>query len=323
MNSSALSAVSAIQKETMDLSKARAALEAIAPVREGEPLARHTTFGVGGPADLYIKVRDARQLVAAFATARRYGLPVFVLGSGSNILVGDRGIRGLVIENDAGAVDGPHPLPNGRARVTAESGASFAGTARRLCRAGYWGLEWAVGIPGTIGGAVVYNAGAYGGSLSDVLVSVRVADANGVERDIPAADLQLVYRGSVFTRGLLEDQVVVSATFDVLPGDAEEIMRRVAELDKKRLTAQPPGRNAGSTFKNPPGQAAWWLIDQAGMRGHRIGDAEVSPKHTNFFSNAGHARAADVMALIELAQTRVKEQFGIDLQREVQLVGEF
>lgn len=305
------------------LDEAKAKLARIAPVREGEPLARHTTFGIGGPADLYVKVESAPQLVDAFATARRLGLPVFVLGSGSNILVGDQGVRGVVIENDAKAVDGPVLLPTGRARVVAESGASFAATARRLCRAGYWGLEWAVGIPGTIGGAVVYNAGAYGGSLSDVLVSVRVADAQGAEREIPAADLRLEYRGSVFTRGLLRDLVVVSAALDVVPGDPDEVMRRVAELDTKRLAAQPRGRNAGSIFKNPPDQAAWWLIDRAGLRGHRIGDAEISAKHTNFFTNAGRARAAEVKALIDLAQATVQERFDIELHREVQLVGEF
>lgn len=307
----------------MRLGEARAELERIAPVREGEAMARHTTFGIGGPADLYIKVTDAEQLVAAFVTARRHGLPVFVLGSGSNILVSDRGIRGVVIENDAKAVQGPETLPDGRARVTAESGASFAALARRLCRAGYWGLEWAVGIPGTIGGAVVYNAGAYGGCLADVLVRVRVADAEGRLRDIPAGDLRLEYRGSVFTRGLLRDLVVVSATFDVVPGAAEEIMRRVAELDAKRLAAQPRGRNAGSIFKNPPGQAAWRLIDQVGLRGRRIGDAEISAKHTNFFANTGRATAAEVKQLIDLAERKVREQCGVELHREVQLVGEF
>jgi UDP-N-acetylmuramate dehydrogenase len=307
----------------MRLGEARAELERIAPVREGEVMARHTTFGIGGPADLYIKVTDAEQLVAAFVTARRHGLPVFVLGSGSNILVSDRGIRGVVIENDAKAVQGPETLPDGRARVTAESGASFAALARRLCRAGYWGLEWAVGIPGTIGGAVVYNAGAYGGCLADVLVRARVADAEGRLRDISAGDLRLEYRGSVFTRGLLRDLVVVSATFDVVPGAAEEIMRRVAELDAKRLAAQPRGRNAGSIFKNPPGQAAWRLIDQVGLRGRRIGDAEISAKHTNFFANTGRATAAEVKQLIDLAERKVREQFGVELHREVQLVGEF
>lgn len=301
----------------------QAALSEIAPVRESEPMARHTTFGIGGPADLYVRVSTLDQLTAAFVTARRHGLPAFVLGSGSNILVSDAGVRGVVIENDAKGIQGPDPLPNGKARAVAESGASFAATARRLCRAGYWGLEWATGIPGTLGGAVVYNAGAYGGCLADVLVSVRVADAEGGERELAAADLRLEYRGSVFTRGLLRDMVVLSVTFDLTPGDPEEIMRRVGELDTKRLAAQPRGRNAGSIFKNPPEHAAWSLIDKVGLRGHRVGDAEISQKHANFFSNTGHATAADVKALIDLAQQRVHEQFGIELHREVQLVGDF
>ncbi|MER3420479.1 MAG: hypothetical protein C4290_08120, partial [Chloroflexota bacterium] len=279
--------------------------------------------GIGGPADLFITVHSARQLADAFVTARRYGLPVFVLGSGSNILVGDRGIRGLVIENRAHAVSGPTPLPGGRARVVAESGVSFAALARRLCRAGYAGLEWAVGIPGTLGGAVVYNAGAYGGALVDVLISARVIDAEGHEREIGAAELGPEYRGSAFTRGLLRDQVVLTVTLAVTPGDRTALLQRVAELDAKRLAAQPRGRNAGSIFKNPPQAAAWWLIDQVGLRGHRIGDAEISAKHANFFCNAGRATAAEMRQLIELAEERVRERFGIALEREVQFVGEF
>lgn len=306
-----------------DIDAARAELEQIATVRVCEPLARHTTFGIGGPADLFVRVESAAQLKAAFMAVRRRGLPVLVLGSGSNVLVGDRGVRGVVIENNARAVEGPALIDGGRARVTAESGASFAATARRLCRAGYAGLEWAVGIPGTAGGAVVYNAGAYGGCLADVLVSVAVVAADGQQRELVAADLRLEYRGSVFTRGLLQDMVVLTVTFDVVPDDAAAVMTRVAALDVKRLAAQPRGRNAGSIFKNPPGQAAWTLIDQAGLRGHRIGDAQISEKHTNFFSNTDAASAAEVKALIDLAEQRVREQCGVTLHREVQLVGEF
>ncbi len=309
--------------EMARLSEATAELATIAPLREQEPLARHTTFGIGGPADLFMTVHSARQLAAAFVTARRHGLPVFVLGSGSNILVGDRGIRGLVIENRARAVSGPTPLADGRARVVAESGVSFAALARRLCREGYAGLEWAVGIPGTLGGAVVYNAGAYDGALADVLVSARVVDAEGHERELSAVELGLEYRSSAFTRGLLRDQVVLTVTLAVVPGNRDALLRRVAELDAKRLAAQPRGRNAGSIFKNPPQAAAWWLIDQVGLRGHRIGDAEISVKHANFFCNAGRATAADVKRLIELAEQRVRERFGIELEREVHLVGEF
>lgn len=306
-----------------NLDAARLELELVAPVRVNEPLARHTTFGIGGPADLYLKASSGAQLVDAWRIARRHDLPVFVLGSGSNILVGDGGIRGLVIENDARGLSGPVQGADGRSQFTVESGAPFAWVARRLCREGYTGLEWAVGIPGAIGGAVVYNAGAYGGCLADVLVQARVAGADGETRDLAVADLHLAYRSSVFTRGQLTDAIVVAATIELAPGDPVAIMARVAELDHKRTSAQPPGRNAGSTFKNPTGHAVWKLIDEVGLRGYRIGDAEISPKHTNFFTNAGNATAADMKALIDLTIARVRERFGIELQREVQLVGEF
>ena len=139
---------------------------------------------------------------------------------------------------------------------------------------------------------------------------------------MPAADLELVYRGSAFTRGLLENKAVLSATFRLLRGDAAQLVERVAELDRRRLAAQPRGRNAGSIFKNAPEHPAWWLIDQVGLKGHRIGEAVISPKHANFFINAGHARAADVKALIDLARERVMARFGIELDLEVALVGE-
>jgi UDP-N-acetylmuramate dehydrogenase len=245
-----------------------------------------------------------------------------VLGSGSNILVGDRGIRGLVIDNGALAVSELDPFGGGRVRLRCESGASFAATARRLCRLGYWGLEWAVGIPGTFGGAVVYNAGAYGGCLADVLVSVETLEPDGRQRSIPAAELQLEYRGSVFTRGLLRDCVILSTEFNLRCGEAAQVMDHVARLDEKRRAAQPTGRNAGSIFKNPLEHPAWWLIDQVGLRGERRGNAVISPKHANFFSNEGRASAADVAALIELARARVREHFGIELHTEVALVGE-
>ncbi len=299
------------------------ALTTIAPVRRDEPMSRHTTFGIGGPARLYLRATTAAELLRAFVTARTAGLPVFILGSGSNILVSDRGFDGLVIENDAKAVAGPEALPSGAARFVAESGASFAGLARRLSRQGYAGLEWATGIPGTLGGAVVYNAGAYGGQLADVLACATVADTAGAVRELSAASLRLEYRSSAFTRGLLADQVVLTMALDLTPGDAAAIMARVTALDAKRLAAQPRGRNAGSIFKNPPGGSAWQLIDAVGLRGARRGDAEISAKHTNFFCNAGKATAAEVKDLIDLAQGRVREQFGIELQREVQLVGDF
>lgn len=296
-------------------------LRSVATTKVEEPLARHTTFGIGGPADIFVTVRNAAELLAVVALAREFEAAYFVLGSGSNILAGDRGIRGVVIDNQAKGIEGPRML-GGEHVVRAESGVSFAALARNLARQGYAGLEWASGIPGTLGGAVVYNAGAYGGCLADVLRCITIANGSNVAKEVPAQELSLVYRGSVFTRGQFEGKVVLSTEFTVYRGDGTTLIRRVAELDEKRLRAQPRGRNAGSTFKNPPEHPAWWLIDEVGLRGYRAGHAQISDKHCNFFMNVGEARAADVYALMTEAKRRVKERFGIELQHEVQLVGE-
>ncbi len=299
-----------------------AALSEVTDVRLDEPLSRHTTLGIGGPADVYVSAANADALARIVIACREHDAPVFVLGSGSNILVGDAGIRGVVIENRARALEGPLPAEDGAFRFRAESGASFAAVARNVARQGYAGLEWASGIPGTLGGAVVYNAGAYGGCLADVLRSIRFVNGTGAEKELPAADLGLVYRGSAFTRGQFKNRVVLAAEFTVWLGDESELMERVKTLDGKRLAAQPRGRNAGSIFKNTPDRPVWKLIDEAGLRGHRIGDAQVSEKHCNFFINAGKASAADMKALIDLARDRVREQFGVELELEVGLVGE-
>ena len=295
-------------------------------VREREPMSRHTTFGVGGPADVYARVHDRDALRRATQVAADAGLHRFILGSGSNILVGDGGIRGIVIENKANVVAAPEEAA-GQVRLRAEAGASFARLARSTARAGLHGLEWAAGIPGTLGGAVVYNAGAYGGCLADVLLSIDTFDADGEATRMDAADLGLAYRSSAFTRGRLGDRVITDLEFALEPGAADAALARIAALEMRRKRSAPRGRNAGSVFKNPPageagGRPAWWLIDQVGLRGHRIGDAQISEKHTNYFLNLGAARAADVAALMELARTRVREQFGVELQREVTLVGE-
>ncbi|MGE0539163.1 MAG: UDP-N-acetylmuramate dehydrogenase, partial [Dehalococcoidia bacterium] len=297
-------------------------LRAIGPVRERESLSRHTTVGIGGPADLYVKVETVDALVRVLDAADRHAAPWFILGAGSNLLVGDGGIRGIVVEYDAKQIDGPVIQPDGRARFTIEAGASFAYVARRLARQGYAGLEWAVGIPGTLGGAVVTNAGAYGSCLSDILVRVRLAKPGGAPRDLPAAAFQLSYRESVFTRGLLKQVAVLSVTVDLTPDDPAQVMERMNRLDTDRKAAQPSGQNTGSVFKNPPGDAAWRLIDAAGLRGHRLGGAEITQKHSNFFANTGGATAADMHGLIRLAQQRVRDQFGVELEPEVWFVGE-
>jgi UDP-N-acetylmuramate dehydrogenase len=312
------------------------ALEAIAAVRRDEPLSRHTTIGIGGPADVFVTAESAGQLRDVLRIAQEAGVPVFMLGSGSNIVVGDRGMRGIVIENKAAAVTGPLvddgssiPFPpppsggEGTTRFRIESGASFAAVSRQLALAGYAGLEWACGIPGTLGGAVVYNAGAYGGCLGDVLRRIGVWDGERGEVVFEASELGLVYRGSAFTRGLMAGKAVLWAEVSLWEGDVEALKARIADYDARRLKAQPRGRNAGSFFKNPPGQPAWRLIEAVGLRGYRVGGAEFSEKHCNFLINAGGAKAADVLALKELAQSRVRERFGIALENEVTLVGEF
>lgn len=299
-----------------------ARLQGAGEVRRDEPMSRHTTLGIGGPADLFFRAANRAALATAVCAARALDAPCMVLGSGSNVLVGDLGIRGLVIVNEARHIAGPEPLGGDQYRVTGESGASFAATARRLCRAGFHGLEWAVGIPGTLGGAVVYNAGAYGSSLVDVLTAIDVVELNGAERRLPAGELHLEYRSSAFTRGLLAGRIVLAVEFRVRAGDAEAAMAHVGKLDEKRIATQPRGRNAGSMFKNPPEHPAWWLIDQVGLRGARIGDAEISAKHANFFANTGHATAAEMKQLIDLAQAKVRERFGLELHTEVALVGD-
>jgi UDP-N-acetylmuramate dehydrogenase len=306
------------------------ALEGVAKVRLSEPMSRHTTIGIGGPADAYVAVETASQLRDVLRVCNEADVSVFMLGSGSNIVVGDGGIRGVVIENRAQAVR-PEPGLKGagggsakadRIEFKIESGASFAGVARRLAFAGYAGLEWACGIPGTLGGAVVYNAGAYGGCLGDVLLRVAVWDAAAGEVVYEASELGLVYRGSDFTRGLMAGRAVLWAEVALWQGDIEALKERVADYDARRLKAQPRGRNAGSFFKNPEGQPAWRLLDAVGLRGYRVGGAEFSDKHCNFLINAGGATGADVGALKSLAQTRVRERFGIELENEVTLVGE-
>ncbi len=297
-------------------------LRQLAPVRLDEPMSRHVTFGVGGPADVYLAARTEDELRTAYAIARKHGVPVFIFGAGSNILVGDGGLRGLTIENRTSQIEGPSPNGAGF-RVRVASGVSFAALARRLSTAGYAGIEWACGIPGSLGGAVISNAGAYGSSLQDVLKGARLGDERGDIVEMTPEDLRLGYRDSAFARGMIHDKVVLSVDLRLQRGDAKGLKARVRELDAERKAAQPPGRNCGSVFKNPPEHPSWWYVDQVGLRGHRVGNAQISELHTNFILNLGGATAADIVALMELAKTRVRDRFGVELEPEVALVGEF
>ena len=299
----------------------RQQLEAIAEVHADEPMARHTTFGIGGPTDFYAIATTGAQLRELTRTARAAAVPVFVLGSGSNLVVGDGGIRGVVIENRATAVAEPRSVGSG-IRLDAESGASLAKLARSTADQSLTGLEWAAGIPGSLGGAVVYNAGAYGGCLADVLTRIDVLEPDGRKTTIFAEELGLAYRSSAFTRGLLVERVILGLEFRLEEGKRDAARARIEQLEAKRKSTQPRGRNAGSIFKNPSPHPAWWLIDKVGLRGHRIGDAVISEKHTNWIINQGSARAVEVHALMRLAGERVRDTFGIELHAEVALVGE-
>jgi len=297
-------------------------LRGLAEVKLNEPLSRHVTFGVGGLADLYLIADTEEQLRLGYSLARKAGEPVFIFGSGSNVLVGDGGVRGLTIENRTDQVDGPSPNGAGfRARVA--SGVSFAALARRMASAGYAGIEWACGIPGSLGGAVVSNAGAYDRSLKDVLKGARLSDEDGNVVEIAPDELQLDYRKSAFTLGTMRDKVVLSVDLRLDRGDSGTLKEQLREFDEQRRAAQPPGRNCGSVFTNPPDNPSWWYIEQAGLRGHTIGKAQFSERHANFILNLGSAKAADILALMNLAQERVRERFGVELEPEVALVGEF
>jgi UDP-N-acetylmuramate dehydrogenase len=299
-----------------------AELRKVAPARLDEPMSRHTTFGVGGPADIYMAVKTGEQLRMAYAAGKRHKVPVFVFGSGSNILVGDGGFRGLVIENQNTELAGPEKNGSGY-KIRVGSGMSFSTLARRLAAAGFGGIEWAAGIPGSLGGAVVTNAGAYGHALSDVLIGARLADGKGQVMEMSPEQLDLSYRSSAFTRGKLKDRIVLSVDIRVQQDDPAHLKERVRQLDAQRRGAQPPGRNCGSVFQNPPDRAAWELVDEAGLRGHRIGKAEFSQVHSNFIQNLGGAKASDIVALIRLAQDRIREKTGLELSTEVMFVGEF
>jgi UDP-N-acetylmuramate dehydrogenase len=287
-----------------------------------EPVARYTTARIGGPADVLVEAASAKELKSLVVAARKWELPMTILGGGANVLVSDAGLRGLVIVNKAKRIkfrDG--------AQVWCESGTVLPTLARECVARGLAGLEWAVGVPGTVGGAVVGNAGAHGRDVAaDLLSATILNDANEVV-EWSKSDLQFGYRSSRIkreVRSLRRTQyAVLAATFQLTPGDSSELAKKADEFNDYRRRTQPPGASMGSMFKNPPGAAAGRLIDQCGLKGTRVGDAEISIVHANFFVNHGQAKASDVKALIELARERVRERFGVELELEIELLGEW
>lgn len=285
-------------------------------LRADAPLAPHTTWRVGGPADLLCMAVGVEGLVGAVRAARELGIPWRVLGRGSNVLVRDGGVEGLVILNRTAELRIEPPL------VTADGGVLLSTLARRTAAAGLAGLEWSAGIPGSVGGAAVSNAGAHGGAIADTLRRVMLLDARAETCWVEAAALRLAYRHSILREHDAPEQVVLRAAYTLRPEDAAAIRARMDEQRRQRKATQPTSvPTAGSVFKNPPGESAARLIDQAGLKGTWIGGAQVSSLHANFMVTKEGASAADVLALIALVRERVHAQFGVSLVLEVQPIG--
>jgi UDP-N-acetylmuramate dehydrogenase len=287
-------------------------------VKENVSLAPYTSARIGGPADVLITAESADELARIIKLMHKLEMDYLMLGGGSNVLVSDRGVRGVVVLNRAKGVrfhSGDQPS------VTAESGVIFSNLANRCAAKGLAGLEWAATIPGTIGGAVYGNAGAFGGDMAGNLIWTELLTENGREKFTPE---QMVYgyRTSILKRSEL-DAIVLAAELRLQNSTKEEVTVKLEQFGAHRKATQPPGASMGSMFKNPNGDYAGKLIEAAGLKGTRIGNAEVSPVHGNFFINHGATRAEDVRALIELVMKKVKETQGVDLELEIELVGEW
>lgn len=295
-------------------------------VRLNEPLAGHTTLRLGGPAEIWLAVEKVTELVAAVKLARQYEVPVFILGGGANLLIGDAGIRGLVVENRANRVDFSPPPSTGREQagmVIADSGTVLPSLARRCAKRGLSGLEWAVGVPGTVGGAVVNNAGAYGSDMAHSLVRVELLSPADERVWQPGEWFEYKYRTSKLKTFNGPGWIVLRAELQLTPAPVAEIEARMTEFNNRRKRSQPPGATIGSMFKNPPGDYAGRLIEAAGLKGYRVGQAQISTIHANFFQNLGGAAAADVLELIKIAQEAVATKFGVRLELEIEVVGEW
>ena len=281
-----------------------------------EPMSRHTTFRVGGPADFFVTPKAKEEVRDVVRICKEAGMPYYIIGNGSNLLVSDAGYRGVIVqiykEMNEVKVEGD--------LVKAQAGALLSGIAAKALGAELSGFEFASGIPGTIGGACVMNAGAYGGEMKDVLESVTVLTGEGKIIELGRNELELGYRTSVIAK---KGYIVLGAVLKLERGDGEKIKTYMDELKEKRVTKQPlEYPSAGSTFKRPEGYFAGKLIEDAGLRGFQVGGAQVSEKHCGFVINRDHATAAAIMELMRQVQIRVKENSGVDLEPEVKRLGD-
>ena len=281
-----------------------------------EPMKKHTTFRVGGPADVLVQP-DETALAAILALCRQYHVPYSFIGNGSNLLVGDKGIRGVVIE----MTDPMGNIEVDGTKITAQAGAMLSKIANTAASNGLGGMEFAAGIPGSVGGAVVMNAGAYGGEMKDIIEKVYVLDENGAQLELDRDALDLGYRHSCIPE---KKYIVTKVVLELVPRNEAEIRSEMKELNEKRAEKQPlQYPSAGSTFKRPEGYFAGKLIMDAGLRGYQVGGAQVSEKHCGFVINKGDATAADICQLMQDVSYKVQAQFGVVLEPEVKMIGEF
>lgn len=282
-----------------------------------EPMSKHTSFKIGGPADLFLMPETQEQLRQVLTVAKEHSIPIFVMGNGSNLLVGDKGIRGVVVSlyKKMNKI-----VPDGE-KLYAGCGALMSTVASAALAAELEGFEFASGIPGTIGGGIYMNAGAYGFELKDIVESVEYMDSDGNISEISGSDCKFGYRKSIFAE---KGYIVLGCTLNLKKGNKEQIRERINDFTKRRVSKQPIEKpSAGSVFKRPEGYFAGALIEEAGLKGFSIGGAQVSEKHAGFIINKGDAAAKDVLDLVEHIQKTVYEKNGLRLETEIKFVGEF
>ncbi|MCC9296367.1 UDP-N-acetylmuramate dehydrogenase [Clostridium sp. MT-14] len=284
-------------------------------IRIDEPMKYHTSFKVGGPADILITPRNFQQVIDVIKFCKKNNVPFYIMGNGSNLLVKDGGIRGIIIK----LIKLNHIIVEGN-KIISESGASLKEISAAALNSSLTGIEFACGIPGSVGGAVTMNAGAYNGEISHIIESAKVIDNFGEVRVLDRDELKLGYRMSSI---LMYGYTVLEVTFNLKNGEYEKIKNRIDDLNRRRSQKQPlEYASAGSTFKRPEGHFAAKLIEDSGLKGENVGDAQVSEKHSGFIINRGNATASDILNLIKIVQHRVKEKFNVDLYTEVRIIGE-
>lgn len=287
-------------------------------IKTQESMSDHTTFRIGGPADFYVEPQGEKELIEVIRYCREQKEPYFILGNGSNILVEDEGYRGVIVSMRGFSQFGFQMGEDGKQTVNAGSGILLSSLASQVAARGLTGFEFASGIPGTLGGAVAMNAGAYGGEIRDGILSARVLFQDGTVGNLSREELKLSYRHSVI---LEKGLIVLSARFSFEPGDEGKIQEKIKELNQQRRQKQPlEYGSAGSTFKRPEGYFAGKLIQDAGLQGYRVGDVMVSEKHCGFVVNVGHGTCEQATAVIEHVQETVKKQFGVELELEVRKI---